>query len=75
MIEPYFLLMRWIQTIPVALLMFAPFQEKELRWGWRKSCLISVGYMLLGCVALAAISARPARAINGTSLCGTSAWR
>ena len=57
MIKPVFLLMRWLQTIPIALLMFAPFSDLELRRERRRCHLLSVAYLLVGCVALALLSA------------------
>lgn len=57
MIQPVFLLMRWLQTIPIALLMFAPFSDLELRRERRRCHLFSVIYLIFGCVALALLSA------------------
>ena len=48
--------MRWLQTVPLALLIFVPFQDEELRWNRRKSCLAALSYVLLGSVVLAALS-------------------
>ena len=56
MINPLFLFMRWMQTVPLALLVFVPFQDKELRWARRKSCLAAFSFVLLGSVVLAALS-------------------
>lgn len=56
MINPLFLMMRWIQTIPLSLLAFVPFQDGELRWNRRRGYLVSVGYMILGSIALAMLS-------------------
>ena len=56
MIHPLFLLMRLLQTVPLALLVFTPFQDAELRWERRRSCLAAVSYMVLGSVAMAALS-------------------
>ena len=42
MIHPLFLLMRLLQTVPLALLVFTPFQDAELRWERRRSCLAAV---------------------------------
>lgn len=63
MVKPYFLWMRWLQTIPVALLMLAPFHDRELRWGRRRGYLLLTVYLLLGCVGLAALST--ASGVNG----------
>ncbi len=57
MIKPVFLLMRWLQTIPIALLMFAPFSDLELRRERRRCHLFSVIYLIFGCAALALLSA------------------
>lgn len=67
MIHPLFLLMRWLQTVPLALLIFAPFQDEELRWSRRRGYLAAVAYVLLGSAALAVLSP-PA---SGTSSPGT----
>ena len=54
--NPLFLFMRWLQTVPLALLAFAPFRDEELvcdrRWGY----LAAVSYMLLGGVVMALLS-------------------
>ena len=57
MIEPLFLLMRWFQTIPIAMLMLTPFEDEELRVRRSTGWLFSVGYMLLAGVVMAVISA------------------
>lgn len=57
MIQPLFLLMRWLQTVPLALMMFTPFEDRELRWGRLRSCLAAAGYMLLTGVFLSLLSA------------------
>ncbi len=64
MIEPLFLLMRWIQTIPMVLLMATPFDERELRLRREFAGLFSVIYMLLASVLLAVASV--AASTNGT---------
>lgn len=56
MISPMFLLTSWIQTIPIALLMFSPFPDHDLRVRRRTGLLLSVGYFLLSCALLALIS-------------------
>lgn len=57
MTEPFFLLMRWIQTIPIALLMLTPFEDGELRVQRKTGCLLSLVYMALADVGLMFISA------------------
>ncbi len=57
MIKPVFLLMRWLQTIPIALLMLTPFSDLELRRERRRCLLCSVIYLIFGCAALALLSA------------------
>lgn len=57
MIQPLFLLMRWIQTIPLAMLMLAPFEDHELRVRRGIGWLFSIIYMLLSGVLMAATSA------------------
>lgn len=57
MIEPIFLLMRWIQTIPIAMLMLTPFDDEELRIQRKTGNLFSLTYLLLAGVGLAVISA------------------
>ena len=57
MIEPLFLLMRWIQTIPIAMLMLTPFEDSELRVQRKIWYLFSFLYMFLASVGLAVISA------------------
>ena len=57
MIEPLFLLMRWIQTIPIAMLMLTPFGDEELRIQRKTGRLFSLAYLLLAGVGLAVISA------------------
>lgn len=56
MISPVFLLTSWLQTIPIALLMFSPFPDHDLRIRRRTGLLLSVGYFLLSCALLALIS-------------------
>lgn len=56
MINPLFLMMRWVQTVPLSLLMFAAFQEKDLRFGRKVSGIFSVAYMLLSGLAMALLS-------------------
>ncbi len=63
MIEPLFLLMRWFQTIPIAMLMLTPFEDRELAVSRRTGWLISTAYMLLAGVALAAAS--PVFSVSG----------
>ena len=57
MIEPLFLLMRWIQTIPIATLMLTPFEDGELRVQRKTGWLVSCAYLFLADVGLAVISA------------------
>lgn len=57
MIEPLFLLMRWIQTIPIAMLMLTPFEDGELRVQRKIGRLFSFAYLFLADVGLAVISA------------------
>ena len=57
MIEPLFLLMRWIQTIPIALLMLTPFEDGELRVRRKTGGLFSLVYMALADIGLMVISA------------------
>ncbi len=63
MIHPFFLLMRWFQTIPIAMLMFTPFEDRELRVNRRLGWLLSISYMLLAGVAQAVAS--EAVSVNG----------
>lgn len=56
MIEPIFLLMRWFQTIPIAMLMLTPFEDEELRVRRGTGWLFSLVYMLLAGVVTAVIS-------------------
>ena len=56
MMEPLFLLMRWFQTIPIAMLMLTPFGDEELRVRRGTGRLFSLAYMLLAGAAMAAIS-------------------
>lgn len=56
MIHPLFLFMRWLQTLPVALLVFAPFEDKDLRWDRRKGYGATVLFAVLGSVLLAFLS-------------------
>ena len=58
MISPVFLLIVWVQTIPIALLMFQPFSDQELGLRRRTGVLLSVGYFIAACVLLALISKR-----------------
>lgn len=63
MIEPLFLLMRWIQTFPIATLMLTPFEEDDRTGGSqlrvrRKSWyLFSLPYFFLAGLVLAVIAA------------------
>ena len=63
MINPLFLMMRWVQTVPLSLLTFAAFQDQDLRLGRALSCIFSVVYMLLSGIAMAALS--PASSLDG----------
>lgn len=63
MIEPLFLLMRWFQTIPIAMLMLTPFEDRELTVSRRTGWLLSAAYMLLAGVVLAAVS--PVFSVSG----------
>lgn len=63
MINPMFLMMRLVQTVPLSLLVFAAFPDRDLRQGRRRSCLISVSYMILSSVAMALLS--PVSSENG----------
>ena len=56
MISPVFLLTVWTQTIPIALLMFLPFSDQELRVRRRTGSLLSAGYVFAACIPLALIS-------------------
>ena len=58
-----FLMMRLVQTVPLSLLVFAAFPDRDLRQGRRRSCLISVSYMILSSVAMALLS--PVSSENG----------
>ncbi len=62
-IQPYFLLMRWLQMLPLALLCFAPFGDEELLWGRRRGYLAATAYVVLSSVAMALIS--PLFSVNG----------
>lgn len=55
MISPLFLLTSWTQTIPIALLMFSPFPDQDLRIRRRTALLLSLGYFLVSCALLALI--------------------
>lgn len=52
MVKPIIRLMLLWQTIPIALLMFAPLTEPKLRLGRRHGKLISASYFFLGCTTL-----------------------
>lgn len=54
--SPLFLLSVWLQTIPVALLSFSPFEDGALVRRRRTCRLLSVGFVLLACMVLALIS-------------------
>lgn len=54
--SPLFLLSVWLQTIPVALLSFSPFEDGALVRRRRTCWLLSVGFVLLACMVLALIS-------------------
>lgn len=54
--SPPFLLSVWLQTIPVALLSFSPFEDGALVRRRRTCWLLSVGFVLLACMVLALIS-------------------
>ncbi len=56
MIYPRFLLMRWLQTIPLALLAFAPFRDGELAYDRRRGYAGAVLFAVLGSVVLALLS-------------------
>ena len=56
MIHPLFLFMRLLQTVPVALLAFAPFADKDLRWDRKKGYVTAVAFVVLGSVCLALVS-------------------
>lgn len=62
--SPIFLLMTWVQTIPVALLMFSAFEDGALRRRRPVCWLLSIGYCLLACVVLA-LASRWARTADG----------
>ena len=55
--EPLFLLMRWTQTIPIAMLMLTPFEDEELRVQRKTGCLFSLIYMVLAGVGMMVVSA------------------
>lgn len=63
MIEPLFVLMRWIQTFPIATLMLTPFEEddrtggSQLRVGRKSWYLFSLTYFFLADLVLAVIAA------------------
>lgn len=56
MISPRFLLMVWLQTIPVSFLMFAPFEDRALRMRRHICWMLSAAYFLPACAALALAS-------------------
>ena len=55
--EPLFLLMRWTQTIPIAMLMLTPFEDGEMRVQRKIGRLFSFTYLFLADMGLAVISA------------------
>ena len=63
MINPLFLLMRWLQLVPLALLLFAPFQDDVLRCNRRRGYLIALTYVLLSSIGMAALS--PLTSLDG----------
>lgn len=56
MVNPVILLMRWLQIIPIALLMISPFTDLKLWLGERYRRFITVSFTILGCAALGALS-------------------
>lgn len=63
MINPLFLMMRLVQTVPLSLLTFAAFPDRELRRSRMPGCLISASYMILSSLAMALLS--PMSSQNG----------
>lgn len=63
MINSMFLMMRLVQTVPLSLLTFAAFPDRDLRRGRTAGCLISVSYMILSSVCMALLS--PMSSQNG----------
>lgn len=56
MVKPFFLLMRWFQMIPIAMLMLTPFEDRQLRVSRRVGLLLSAAYMVFAGVVLAIVS-------------------
>lgn len=57
MIQPLFLLMRWVQTLPIAMLMLVPFEDHDLRLRRRTGNLLAFAYLLAMGLVMALVSA------------------